>query len=400
MKRRIKIDILRLYIVFVSIITLGGVANMFTIIRFYYLSTIAICIYLIYKDKIVLSHKLLRIVASIIIGAILSAFITDTGLAYYRNIVLTSLIAYLVISSFNYDYSKLREYIYIVCRIICVLGLINFVLFLIIPDSFVEVTNESNGYSVNTILYLFNYSHHTYHLFTRNQSVFWEPGVFQLVLNIHLFDILVERKEKFKKAVLPMALIVTTFSTTGLLIMTLIFAYWLLAIKKVRSLSSLLIGCVFAVALIPVVIDNVKEKVDDSNQSAAMRAFDYYMGIEIIKSYPLFGVGMDPENYYKKTKGVDIGKYDISTFDIERNNTNTFIGIATKFGLPVLFLFIFALYKQQIYKSNRIFFFILSIGLLSEPLFDLPFMIIICLSSVKLHFNNRRQLLIVENNGV
>ena len=378
------INAVKLYVIFVTVITFGGVVNAFPIIRFFYLSAIVLSLYYIIKNKLSFSSKLVFALFLISIIALLSSFLTNSPILYYQQLVLASFIAFLAVSVFSYNYKEISDYIYIVCRIVCVLGAINFVLYTFVPDMYVEMTNDNSGYFVYSISYFFNYLPHKYHFITRNQGLFWEPGVFAVVLNLHLFDVLIERSKNFKKAILPIFLIITTFSTSGLVLMTCIVSYWFFFIRKMKFIYGIVIGSFFAAVFVPFLIDNTKEKVDQDSQSAAIRAYDLYMGVEIIKSYPMFGVGMNPDNYLKLTKTVDIGPFDINSFDTSRGCTNTFISVASRLGIPLLLLFVLGIYNQKIYKKNSLFMLVMFLALSSEPLFDLPFIFLLLYSAIKL----------------
>ena len=165
--------------------------------------------------------------------------------------------------------------------------------------------------------------------------------------------------------------------------MVIVILYWMLFTKKVRLDFRMIVVAVILVALlIPFVYDNVVTKFEGTHGSAALRAYDLYMGIDIIKQFPLCGIGLDPDRYLKQTTIVDLGYYDITRLDTNRGNTNTFISVAAFLGIPVVLLFIWSLYKQSIFRDRKIVFLILLLSLMSEPLFGQLFLFVICFSSI------------------
>lgn len=369
-------------IIFFTLWSFGGVINFVGLAPVLDIISMLLCAVLIVKNKIPIKFKYFFYLFLVWTLAAFSAILTHTDFSFYIGLLFHTLLAVLIIVGFSYDYKEINKYIYKCTKLICYLGLINFVLSIFTPFIYSDI--PSDIYEAKTFLLLFNYMPSNDSLFQRNQGVFWEPGVFQLVLNLHLYNILIERRMSIKKIILPAFLIITTLSTTGLIIMVIILAYWFFTIRmKKFSMGVVILGVVISGLLLPFVYDNVKSKTESTNGSAAARTFDFLMGMEVIKSEPLIGIGMDPDNYIKRTGAQDLGRFEIKRINVERGNTNTFMNVAVMFGIPVGLLFCFALYRQNLFEKRKLIFLIFFLALMSEPLFGMVFLFLICFSSIK-----------------
>ena len=61
---------------------------------------------------------------------------------------------------------------------------------------------------------------------SRNSGPFWEPGVFGIFINISIFFKLFLEKAKLNRALLEIASVLTTFSTTNYLILFLLLTFY------------------------------------------------------------------------------------------------------------------------------------------------------------------------------
>lgn len=381
---------LKIAIIFLVIANVGGVARMFLPSNIIEVATFLLCVPLLINGYAQFSKKLLSIIIVVWLVILLSAIATQTSVLEYKGLYLRTFLAYVIISVFRNNFSDISNAIYKVGKFICVLGAINFLLATFFPSIFVLSATSDGSYEVNTIFYVFNWKSELL-FFKRNQCLFWEPGIFQIILNLHLFLILFERNEPIRKAIFPIALVLTTGSTTGYFIM-----FCLLAIKMIykpnenrKSSRNSLFGRIFILILLfssfPLLRMNVENKFEGAaSKSAAMRTFDLLSGIQTIKNNPIFGIGFNAERYRNQTYDVDITQYydNAGSFDLDRGNTNTIIYIFCAFGIPLALLFLFYLYKQCIYKKRALFIAIFLICLFSEPLFNNTLMMLLFLSGL------------------
>ncbi len=368
-------------LVFFIIANLGSVISVVSP-RIVWIAILLLSIIQIRRGKFYVPKRTRLTLAIIWFIVVLSAFLTSTSLSFSTGAFIGSFLSMLVIAG-NKDYNEISNNIYKSCKIIAYLGLINMALYLLLPGLYTFYTAE-NGFTVRTIFFIFNYQTGD---ILRNQCLYWEPGVFQIIMNLYLYMILIERNEPYKKAIIPGLLVISTFSTTGLVIMFIILA---ISIKKKKiklSLRTYFIILMSLVLLTPFVYSNIRDKItSNNNPSAALRTYDLLMGVTIIKNNPIIGIGMDSQQFRKQSTNLKLLGFNLANYKVRtRGNTNTIISIAMMLGLPVLLLFLLTLYRQRLFKANKTFFIIIILALSSEPLFPYPFVFLMSMSCVPIY---------------
>ncbi|MBC7505316.1 MAG: hypothetical protein H7267_06295, partial [Sandarakinorhabdus sp.] len=125
----------------------------------------------------------------------------------------------------------------------------------------------------------------------RPDGLFWEPGVFQFYLNLHLFTALFWRRN-WRQAGVATVAILATQSTTGLLIaaVQLLAVVWPVLSRgdmlqrSFKFMALLMVLAPFAV----LTAANVNEKFfGDSRGSSWARQYDLLTGLNIVSQYPL-----------------------------------------------------------------------------------------------------------------
>lgn len=371
-----KTDKISLSLVFLLIANFGSVLSV-VFPRIIWIAVLLLSFLQIFRGRFRTSSKMLFTLLFIWFIAFISAIVTSTAISFYFGVLIGATLAFFVICC-NENYESIKEYIYKSCKLIAILALINVALRFLIPGVFTFYQSQTD-YTVHTLYFIFNFQ--TGDIF-RNQGLYWEPGVLQIIMNLYLYLVLIEKNAPYKKAVLPILIIISTLSSTGLVIMCVTL---FISLKKKHVRISFKAGALTVVAcllLAPFVYLNVRDKLtSDENPSAALRAYDMYNGFLIIRDNPICGVGMDPNQFYLKSKGKDVFGYDTSSLNLEdRGNTNTWISIAMMFGIPVLILFVVSLYHQRLFNNKKLFFFIIFMALFSEPLFPYPFLMLLILS--------------------
>ncbi len=206
--------------------------------------------------------------------------------------------------------------------------------------------------------------------FNRNMGMFWEPGILQLFLNLLLFVQLFYRKTAIYKVVFTVFVLITTFSTTGLLTMLTIMLFKFKSLITFKNFFIVLpIGLLIISPLLPLIFENVADKTTGKHATSGyVRFFDFLQGIAMTKDYPLSGVGLsiDPmwalqERSYKTVFGFTIGD--------PSGGVNSIVKIFTMLGLPTALLYFYALYRQTVFtKHKKIFFLILLMTFMGEPI--------------------------------
>ena len=215
--------------------------------------------------------------------------------------------------------------------------------------------------------------------YLRNNGLFWEPGILQIFMNILLFiQLFLVKSTKFQK-LSTIFVVITTFSTTGLVLLTFtLIVKYLSTLTFSRFIKTLPIILVFLLSFLPVLLYNVEEKVSgEKADSAQVRFFDALQSLIIISDYPATGIGLTLKPYTELQKqfyGTAFGVYSPNP----EGNTNSILNTLVFLGIPFGLILLYALYKQNIfYNKKYLFFLIIIISLMSEPLLLRPFFMFI-----------------------
>jgi hypothetical protein len=295
----------------------------------------------------------------------------STGSFLYQLLIVYS--AYLFLMLYKpLDISYLAMDLYKVLRIFTVYSLIGYLIYLVVPGSFsdLSVMNKTFGH-------LFFVSQSFAGGFVRNTGCFWEPGVAQLVFNLCLFLGIMTGQKK-KSLIVSFLAVLSTFSTAGFIILFVIVLYYFISkfsLKKV--IVPTLFFALFFIYLFPLIQSNVLEKTDSSNTSGLTRTRDMLIGFELIKEKPIFGHGLfDPD--YLMSKGY-VNEIENDLFsqeyldvsgEVSGGYTNGFLGLFAWYGIPIGLLVFIKLYKNPVvtHKPARlVFFLIMILSCFSEP---------------------------------
>lgn len=246
---------------------------------------------------------------------------------------------------------------YINCIIfLATLSLIAFVWFnflrSIIPISILTRYTLDNGKLYNMGFALFKTF--SYFPLARNHSIFWEPGAYQFFLNIALFINTYYQKKLFtKKNIILIVSVFTTFSTTGYLVMLLIFIDYFM-IKRKRNFFKYAIQFLLVLSfLVPIYMSRtIIYKFNIKNPSLYRRIQDTIIDFELFKDYWIWGYGRDSnipwhEKYYKVT-GNHAQEY--------MSTSNSLLALFSQFGFFFGMLFLFPLFKGNSFLKKKLIF--------------------------------------------
>lgn len=261
---------------------------------------------------------------------------------------------------------------------------------------------DLDGYRNNTFLHLFYYRFTEgisgrwnmatifgIPLFVRNQGLFWEPGVLQIFMNILLYLSLSYYKS-LKYSILSILVIITTWSTSGIVIAFLQLTLYITKnIKKRKIFYTFPIIFTGLLILGYFVQNNLNEKIGGAKEgSTVQRQIDTLSTVNIIKQHPWVGIGMDTDNYrmlLKKSTVVIPGKEGIPGGNA--HVSNSLLYLFTYFGIPLGLFLLYAFYRQNIFENNRVLFFlIVMLSALVEPVLLLPFFTFFLISGVQAIF--------------
>lgn len=242
---------------------------------------------------------------------------------------------------------------------------------------------EVNDTVYQTFFYIFNY--HVMmeegSLFFRPDGFFFEPGVFQIYLNIYLFLCLFVFS-RFFHAIGAVIALACLQSTTGLaLCVVQLGVAYLLHLSKIEVSKTLVVALLGIAALIPVGIfayDNYETKTTGVLQGSAWaRQFDLITGARVAASNPVVGIGFDYERYYAEAERVAYRETQLGDHAItERPNSNGIVTALYTMGIPLGLLFLAGLFTQPFLPLRWLFGAILLVSLMSEALLLTPFFLL------------------------
>jgi len=254
-------------------------------------------------------------------------------------------------------------------------AMIGFVIYMIIPNQF-----DDFGIMNKSLYYIFYISSGDFMGLPRNTGLFWEPGVFQIAANLYLFYCIKLKKNNYQILIAGVA-VLSSFSTVGLIIMALNFFYFIYLKLKSRQISLLNVSVLIITAMlfIPVLKENVVDKMDGENTSGLIRLRDFNIGIELIKEKPILGHGIfDMEYLSSKTYVSRIESELLSEDYLNVSNemsggfTNGLLGLIAWFGIPVSLFLYFLFFKNKFVGNDiverLIFCLIPFLSMISEPI--------------------------------
>lgn len=122
----------------------------------------------------------------------------------------------------------------------------------------------------------------------------WEPGIWQMFMNINLFFALIENR-KVKEIIFAILAVVTTYSTSGYFMMAIVLVLYFFYVRKSIRIKYIVIFSMLFVAFSSVIYDNISDKLTGSRATSGMVRFgDTYLGIKMLERSPFFGE--DPES--------------------------------------------------------------------------------------------------------
>ncbi|WP_158530877.1 O-antigen ligase family protein [Tenacibaculum sp. E3R01] len=322
-----------------------------------------------YNNSIIILLKLIALI-------ILTFTINDDFRGGYLYQVLI-----LVLSFFIANRISISTFTVVYCKLIYFFGLISimvFILAIIFPSIikiFPVVVNTSGIEKHNLFLAVV---HGQYGFGLRNSSIFREPGVFMVYLNIALMLSLFYNKVLEKKHILVYILcLITSFSTAGVIVgasilfLAIFYDKTLFSKREKKIIYTLPVLFVFFIIFNTEVNDSIFNKLNKNSDkyiSALSRIASFFVPVNIFIEAPLFGVGLS--KFSSSFESEAITSYGVElTADGTATNTlmNKFATYGFLFG-SVFMLGIFNFVKKVL-RSNIFFkylFFLIFLAILSN----------------------------------
>jgi hypothetical protein len=257
----------------------------------------------------------------------------------------------------------------------------------LLPFLFVDLNFNETPY--RTVLLIFNYHVLNEEATTlpRPDGWFFEPGVFQMYLNLYLILALFVKRDVRHAALAAMAVLATQ-STTGIVVLFISVASYYWRIAKVgpllRRARVFLVGFFIALVVGVVAFQNIASKLVGADRGSAWaREYDTFTGLAVAFANPMFGVGLSHESYYRAADELGFAGTALSKEDVlDRGNSNGAVTVLYSLGFPAGMLLFFLLFRQRLLYpgwlvSSAIFF-----SMLTEALFWSPFVMMFVFSGL------------------
>lgn len=250
-------------------------------------------------------------------------------------------------------------------------------------------TREVEETTYHHFLYIFNY-----HVMLedagglhRPNGLFFEPGVFQIYLNLYLYLALFVLRSRWQSA-LALAAVLATQSTTGLAVSAILMGvyFWRLLGRGPahHRMIAAIAGVLIAVSLSGFVIDNVQSKfTGDFRGSWWARQYDLLTGLNVVAANPWLGIGFDPDQYRAYANQLGFSNTDLDDRQtIDRGNSNGIVGLLYAVGIPLALPFLWGLFRQRMLPDRALVGTVLFISFLSEAIVLTPFFLLFLLSGL------------------
>jgi hypothetical protein len=285
-------------------------------------------------------------------------------------------------------YSKLYQDLFAFLPWMAIQAILTFVMANWVPSIFVDVNLPSEG-SFSTFLFLLNYHVllEDFSGFIRPNGFFWEPGVFQVYINLYLYLALFVFNDR-RHAILALLAIACIYSTTGVIIASLLLA---VAFKEKFSSGGrrqramvLCVGLLAAPFIFAFAAKNINEKITGEMQgSSLIRQYDVLVGLDIIKSYPVLGIGFDHARYQTLAPNYTLPEDVLGLASTpERSTSNGIVYLGYTLGVPLALVFIFGIFRQNVFGKKMLVGGILFISMLGESLIFTPFFLMLIFSGL------------------
>lgn len=188
-----------------------------------------------------------------------------------------------------------------------------------------------------------------YWLMNRNQGIFWEPGAYQVFLNLGIFLMLFTRDKLPKWGLIVLTgTVITTMSTSGYMVCGLIYLAYIIR-SFVRSgnkqqLAQFLVPLILFVPLLYFASQSgvITDKFQDDNASFNRRSLDTSSNLELMIEKPLFGWGFQNTEVLRERYGIG-------------DSSNALLTVGYQFGLPMLLIMLICYYFRILKSVGGIF---------------------------------------------
>lgn len=219
-----------------------------------------------------------------------------------------------------------------------------------------NLTTTSFGMTPKTFLYLFYFNgQEGFAGMNRIQGFCWEPSCWNLLLDLNLIFALYF-KEKKSIIIASVLAIISIMSTTGLVVMSVIFClYYLFNMKLKKAIQSAVVLALFVALVGPIVYSNVSEKLETGSGNA--RVGDFAIATAVMQEHPW--IGIDTENLTKNMLVINARENAWTSEGdkegyMEQGMVNSFAALVVEWGIPITLLIFLLMFKSPLIEDKKL----------------------------------------------
>lgn len=272
--------------------------------------------------------------------------------------------------------NTLANDLYPVLKWMGIQAVLTFILGTVASFLFLHISYQEED--IRTFFFLLFYHSFLEGMPVRPDGFFYEPGVFQLYLNLYLY-LAVFIHRSWRQALLALVSIGLAASTTGMLICVItlgVFFVGHLRRSNLRAkLVSLALAIFIAAPLAYVVVQNVQEKTTGTYRGSSWaREYDFYTGLNVVRENWLNGIGFDYDQYLEAAHRLGYAETELDERTIvDRGNTNGIMFLLYSIGVPLALPFLFGMFRQRLFPNRFVIGAILFLSLFGESIIFTPF---------------------------
>ena len=212
------------------------------------------------------------------------------------------------------------------------------------------------GMNPKTFLYLFYFNGgEGFAGMNRIQGFCWEPSCWNLLLDLN-FVFALYFKEKRSIIIASIIAIVSIMSTTGLVVMLIVFViYYLLNLSKDNFIKVAIVLALFAMIVGPIVYNNMTEKLETGSGNA--RVGDFAIASAVIISHPLMGIDLekltDNPLVFAARQDAWTSNGDYEGY-MEQGMVNSFAALVVEWGIPITLLIFVLMFRTPLIENKQL----------------------------------------------
>ena len=226
--------------------------------------------------------------------------------------------------------------------------------------------------------------------FPRNTGLFWEPGCLQFIANTLLF-IYISSNYKLRKMLWVIAVIISTFSSAGFILLLINCLYYLIKnTNKLKIKYNIGLFIILSILIFPLIYEATYNKWT-VNMSGMIRQVNTIAGVKLSFMHPFIGVDVNNLMNSLEFNKIEEDFWGINSSMISYNFgivaggfTNGFLAIFLTWGLFIGIFFYYLFFKSKFFPTSQyaLFFLLLFIvANMTEALTNTSFFYVFVIST-------------------